>query len=63
MTAHLVTFREIAIVTESVQARSKAEAIRLVKEGQGERVGFEIDENRNPTAHVATEDKSPLGGR
>jgi len=59
----LVTFRESAVVTETVNARSMAEAIRLVKDGQGERVGFEIDETRNPTSFVATEDTSPMGGR
>lgn len=54
MTAYYVEFREVALVTEAVEASSKAEAIRLVKDGLGERVGFAIDETRDPTGHKAT---------
>lgn len=55
-----MTFREVAVVTEAVEARSKAEAIRLVKDGQGERVDFIIDEMRDPTGHRAfLEKESP----
>lgn len=40
-----------------VDARSKAEAIRLVRdEGRGERVYFEIDEEKMPTAWEAMEE-------
>lgn len=53
MSTYYVNFRESAVVTEVVEARSKAEAIRLVKVGQGERVGFEIDETRFPTSFEA----------
>ncbi|SEC89725.1 hypothetical protein [Arthrobacter woluwensis] len=46
---YYVNFNEVAVVTEAVEASSKAEAIRLVKVGEGERVDFQIDEFRNPT--------------
>lgn len=54
MAIYSVTFRESAVITEEVEAASKAEAIRLVKDGLGQRVGFEIDETRWPTSHRAT---------
>lgn len=54
MTTYYVNFRESAVITEVVEAKSKAEAIRFVKDGQGERVGFEIDEKRWPTNFEAT---------
>ena len=55
---YIVTFRESALVTELVYAESKREAIDLVKHGEGDRVGFEIDENRMPTAFTAELDAS-----
>ena len=51
---YYVSFRESAVVTEAVEANSKAEAIRLVKDGLGERVDFAIDEMRFPTNFEAT---------
>lgn len=48
---YVVTFRESAVVTEMVMAHSAAEAVELMRVGEGERVGFEIDETRDPT-HV-----------
>lgn len=48
-TGYFVTFRESAVVTEYVAARSKAEAIQRVKDGEGERVDFVVDETRFPT--------------
>lgn len=51
--SYLVTFRESAVITEQVWARTEAEAIRRVKDGLGERVEFDIDETRDPTSHTA----------
>ncbi len=50
---YYVTFKETAIVTEYVEAHTGAEAIELVKNGLGDRVGFDIDERRGPTAYSA----------
>lgn len=55
---YYVTFRESAVVVEAVEAKSKAEAIRMVKDGLGERVGFEIDESRFPTNFEAQPESS-----
>lgn len=51
---YYVTFRESAVVTEAVEANSKAEAIRLVKDGLGDRVDFVVDEMRPPTNFMAS---------
>lgn len=53
----IVTFHERAVVTELVYANSKADAIRRVKDGRGDRVGFEIDQSRYPTGFSAAEDR------
>lgn len=58
---YYVNFRESAVITEAVEANSKAEAIRLVKDGLGERVGFEIDEMRNPTKFEAHPESTEPG--
>ena len=50
-----VEFRESHIVTEAVWANSKAEAIRLVKQGDGERLDDLLDEERDPTSHKVVE--------
>ncbi len=58
---YYVSFNERAVITEVVTARSKAEAIRLVKAGDGERVGFEIDETRWPTSFEAIPEPEQIG--
>ena len=50
---YYVTFRETHIVTERVFAHSGAEAVRLVKDGLGERTLDDVDEHKGPTAHRA----------
>lgn len=50
---YFVTFREVHIVTERVSARSKAEAIRRVKDGLGDRTLDDADEHRGPTRYWA----------
>ncbi|MFS0852546.1 hypothetical protein [Microbacterium sp. 179-I 3D4 NHS] len=59
---YYVSFRESAVVTEAVLARSKAEAIRLVKDGEGKRVSFEIDETRFPTNFEAERESETDAG-
>jgi hypothetical protein len=54
---YIVTFRESRIITERVYARSAAEAVRLVKDGEGERLGEEADDYREPTSHKAVIEK------
>lgn len=51
-----VTFRERLIVTERVVATSKADAIRRVKNGEGERDSEMIDESLYPYGHKAVEE-------
>ncbi|GLK17753.1 hypothetical protein [Herbiconiux flava] len=51
-----VSFRESAVITEFVVAGTKREAIAKVRDGLGERIGFEIDETRNPTNFAAVEE-------
>lgn len=50
---YVVRFRESALVEEIVMAGSKREAIELVKNGEGERVFFDMDENRGPHSFSA----------
>lgn len=50
---YFVTFREVHVVTERVWATSKADAIRQVKDGTGERTMDDVDEYRGPTGHTA----------
>lgn len=52
---YFVTFREVHVVTERVFAKSKADAIRQVKDGIGERTLDDVDEYRGPTGHTAEE--------
>lgn len=52
-----VTFRESLIAIERVVATSKADAIRKVKNGEGERDSEMVDEFRWPTGHKATEEE------
>lgn len=53
MAEYIVTFREPAVVTEVVEARTAREAIEKVKNGEGDRVDFVIDETVNPTRYQA----------
>jgi hypothetical protein len=48
-----VTFYEYLQVVERVVATSKADAIRRVKEGEGERDSEMVDEERWPFGHKA----------
>jgi hypothetical protein len=48
-----VSFHETLRVIERVVATSKSDAIRRVKEGEGERVEEMIDEERWPFKHKA----------
>jgi len=57
---YIVTHRESAVMTDLVWASSQAEAIRLVQNGTGDRVGFEIDELRAPTSWTASPETSEL---
>lgn len=48
-----VTFREVLIVVERISATSKTDAIRKVKDGEGERDSEMVDEFRYPYGHKA----------
>jgi hypothetical protein len=52
---YFVTFREVCTVTERVWASSRADAIRRVKGGLGERTDQSVDESRSPVGHRAEE--------
>jgi hypothetical protein len=59
MTKHryVVTFREPAVVTELVMASNAREAIELVKNGEGERLNFDVDTTVDPTRYKAVRDE------
>lgn len=48
MGTYVVTFHEEATITELVEARTAVEAIAKVRAGEGDRVGFEVHETREP---------------
>ena len=62
MREYVVTFREPAIVTELVEASNAREAIEKVKDGLGQRVGFDIDERVYPTCYKAVRNSPGTGG-
>lgn len=51
---YVVSFKETLLVKETVLAESKAEAIRLVRDGQGIRVSEEVDDWRGPYSMKAS---------
>lgn len=56
---YYVDFKRVSIVTETVLATSAAEAIRLVRDGSGERVEFDVDGTRGPYGFTATPESIP----
>lgn len=56
--AYIVRSRVITVVTDIVYARSGAEAIRRVCNGQGDRISTCVDESRPPTRITA--EKEPI---
>jgi len=58
---YIVTFHELAVVTELVDAHTAAEAMERVRQGEGNRISFEIDETRWPTSWRAVRQSHDSG--
>lgn len=54
---YVVRSRVMAVVTDIVYARSGAEAIRRVRNGQGDRLSSFVDESCPPTRITAEEEQ------
>ncbi|CAQ03284.1 hypothetical protein ACR8AL_14295 [Clavibacter sepedonicus] len=50
---YMVSYREVVVCTVLVDASSKKEAIALVRDGEGDKVGFDVDDTVQRTRFEA----------
>lgn len=50
---YMVSYREVVVSTVLVDASSKKEAIALVRDGEGDKVGFDVDDTVQRTRFEA----------